>query len=87
MLYLASGRCLFKYWGDECVVYDIYSGDVHLFSYLGAKILQGIECEWSKNQHIEFINQQLSSSLQDEPMDLFEKFSSEFIRLGLVQES
>lgn len=30
----------FQYWGDECVVYNVQSGDTHLLSYLHAEILQ-----------------------------------------------
>ncbi len=73
----------FQFWGDECVVYGVLSGDVHLLPSLHAGILQLIDQGIKGEKLVDHIMTEYHLS-HDEAVEFSNTLFRDYKNLGLI---
>ncbi len=79
---------IFSYWGDHAVLYHPQSGNVHLLTYLNARLLDLLSSNKEMDKIVELcltdsmINTQIED--KDQLLNLISNLSTEFRKMGLL---
>lgn len=75
---------IFKYWNDQCVIYQHSSGDTHLLSRTNAKILELLRLQTPEQVIIDYIMSESIASNVEDASNILEVTSKSFDRLNLL---